>query len=435
MPTKDEVIEKMYKRFEEGAQRLYKRIKEMPEYNALGIRVKDVDDWIKRSHLTVKPKFYYKDKFNSFVAPGPKHTYQVDLFNFKYEQKVNFGPDTPTAGIIAVDIFTKETHIVPIKDHTAPEWRDALDKIIAKMGAPKVIMSDKDASVTGNEGTEWFRRHPGIQHTITRHHASFAERALRMFKHLLYKKVKKDVRPWTEYLPDVLERMNKGRLPVDPDNRVPGDEKTYPRNTTGFTPEEAAKPENWFEAHTNMELKAKHNRKYPEIHVGDKVKVWKQKKALDKENVSDFPDNPVKVKNIIRSLGQTRYIVEGTTIPVLRSDLWLHRPGERKDTTPLKGEAYKAPEPYMSWKRVGIRIREHNKAKREEKRVATAAAKDKAKAEKRETRLKTKEMVMAAKARGAKTRAEAAKKHDEDLRESLRKRIARLDWRGRPIYS
>ena len=434
MPTKDEVIEKMYKRFEEGAQRLYKRIKEMPEYNTMGIRVKDIDDWIKRSHLTVKPKFYYKGKFNSFVAPGPKHTYQVDLFNFKYEQTVNFGPDTPTAGIIAVDVFTKETHIVPIKDHKAPSWRDALSAIIAKMGAPKVIMSDQDASVMGNEGSEWFRRHPGIQHTVTRHHASFAERALRMFKYLMYKKIKKDVRPWPEYLSDVLERMNKGRLPIDPDNRVPGDEKTYPRNTTGFTPEEAAKPENWFEAHTNLELKAKHNRKYPVIHVGDYVKVWKQKKALDKENVSDFPDNPVKVKNIIRSLGQTRYIVEGTTIPVLRADLWLHKPGERKDTTPLKGEAYKAPEPYMSWRRVGIRIREHNKAKREEKREEKVAAKDKAKAEKKETRLKTKEMVMAAKARGAKARAEAAKKYDEELRESLRTRIARLDWRGRPIY-
>ena len=436
MPTKDEVIEKMYKRFEEGAQRLYKRIKEMPEYNTMGIRVKDIDDWIKRSHLTVKPKFYYKGKFNSFVAPGPKHTYQVDLFNFKYEQKVNFGPDTPTAGIIAVDVFTKETHIVPIKDHKAPSWRDALSEIIAKMGAPKVIMSDQDASVMGNEGTEWFRRHPGIQHTITRHHAAFAERALRMFKHLMYKKVKKDVRPWPEYLSDVLERMNKGRLPIDPDNRVPGDEKTYPRNTTGFTPEEAAKPENWFEAHTNLELKATHNRKYPEIHIGDHVKVWKQKKALDKENVSDFPDDPVKVKNIIRSLGQTRYIVEGrgTTIPVLRADIWLHKPGERKDTTPLKGVAYKASEPFMSLKRVGIRIREHNKAKREENRVAKAAAKDKAKAEKKETRLKTKEMVMAAKGRGAKARAEAAKKYDEELRESLRTRIARLDWRGRPIY-
>ena len=60
--------------------------------------------------------------------------------------------------------------------------------------------------------------------------------------------------------------------------------------------------------------------------------------------------------------------------------------------------------------------------------------------------MKTKEMVMAAKARGAKTRAEAAKKYDEEVHESLRARkagvrdatgqvIARLDWRGRPIYS
>ena len=88
----------------------------------------------------------------------------------------------------------------------------------------------------------------------------------------------------------------------------------------------------------------------------------------------------------------------------------------------------------MSWRRVGIRIREHNKAKREEKREEKVAAKDKAKAEKKETRLKTKEMVMAAKARGAKARVDAATKHDEELRESLRTRIARLDWRGRPIY-
>jgi hypothetical protein len=99
----------------------------------------------------------------------------------------------------------------------------------------------------------------------------------------------------------------------------------------------------------------------------------------------------------------------------------------------------------MSWKRVGIMLREQNKAKREEKRKATAAAKDKAKAEKRESRMKTKEMVIAAKARGAKTRAEAANKYDDELRESLRARkvsvrhatgraIARLDWRGRPIY-
>ena len=42
--------------------------------------------------------------------------------------------------------------------------------------------------------------------------------------------------------------------------------------------------------------------------------------------------------------------------------------------------------------------------------------------------MKTKEMVLAAKARGAKTRAEAAKKHDEDLRESCGNELR--DWTG-----
>ncbi len=67
-------------------------------------------------------------------------------------------------------------------------------------------MTDPDSSITSTVMSEWFLRHPGIQHTITRHHASFAERALRMFKQLMYKKVKKDVRLWTEYIPDVIER-------------------------------------------------------------------------------------------------------------------------------------------------------------------------------------------------------------------------------------
>ena len=121
MPTKDEVIEKMYKRFPEGAQRLHKRIKDDPDYNTMGITVKNITEWIQRSHLTAKPKFYYKGNVNSFVAPGPKHTFQVDLFNFNYEQKVNFeGNPPPPHGLIAVDVFTKEVHVVPSESKDGP---------------------------------------------------------------------------------------------------------------------------------------------------------------------------------------------------------------------------------------------------------------------------------------------------------------------------
>ena len=128
----------------------------------------------------------YKTKFNSFVAPGPKHTFQVDLFNFKYEQQINFKKKPPPPhGLVCVDVFTKEVQVVSMKGKSAVDWRDALDKLISKMGEPQIIMTDPDASINSNEIDEWFLRHKGIKHIMTRRHAAFAERALRDFKQII----------------------------------------------------------------------------------------------------------------------------------------------------------------------------------------------------------------------------------------------------------
>ncbi len=121
-----EVIEKFYRRIEEGAQRLYSRITASAGYNTSGIRVEDIDDWIKRSHLTVKSKFYDKNKFNSFVSLGPQHAFQVDLCNFNYEQAVNFHANRPPPrGLISVGVFTTQAQIVPLMYMEATSWKDA----------------------------------------------------------------------------------------------------------------------------------------------------------------------------------------------------------------------------------------------------------------------------------------------------------------------
>ncbi len=99
-----------------------------------------------------------------------------------------------------------------------------------------------------------------------------------MFKQPVYNKVKKGMRPKTEYISDVLERMNAGCLPIDPSDHFEGDGEPYPRNTTGPTPEAAAKPENRFEARINMQTQVRCNRKYLEVRIGDSVKAWKQKR-------------------------------------------------------------------------------------------------------------------------------------------------------------
>ena len=133
-------------------------------------------------------------------------------------------------------------------------------------------------------------------------------------------------------------------------------------------PEEAAKPENWFEVHNNLEIQAKHKRKYPELHVGDKVKVYRQRGPLTKAVVGDYKYHPSTIAGITRSLGQTFYKVEGEGKPLLRSDILLFKekddaPAQQAEPQPDGGEA----EPYMSYRRKRIIQREKNKEIRENK--------------------------------------------------------------------
>ena len=218
MPTKNEIIGNVYKKFlGSRAQTLdriksddKKKIEAVPPEEPSGITKQDVDNWfLNNSQLAPALKAPYKTKFNSFVAPEPKHTFQIDLFNFKYEQKVNFKRNPPPpSGLMCVDVFTKEVHVVPMKKKNRFEWMAAIEKCLDKMGRPKIIMTDPDSSVTSIEMDEWFKRNKDIRHVLTRRHAAFAERALRDFKLIMTKMVKKEVKPWTEYINEVLERMN-----------------------------------------------------------------------------------------------------------------------------------------------------------------------------------------------------------------------------------
>ena len=132
--------------------------------------------------------------------------------------------------------------------------------------------------------------------------------------------VSKEMKPWTEYVNSALSRVNTGKEAVVPGKKQ---DKIRPNRTTEFTPEEASKPENWFEVHNNMELKAKHNMKYPEINIGDKVKVFKQRGALEKEWVGDYKPGTTTVTNITKSLGQTFYKVTGESKPFITSEILL----------------------------------------------------------------------------------------------------------------
>ena len=53
---------------------------------------------------------------------------------------------------------------------------------------------------------------------------------------------------------------------------------------TGCTPHEAKQTDNHMDVKFKLELHAKKERKYPDINVGDSVRVYQKKKIFDKDS-------------------------------------------------------------------------------------------------------------------------------------------------------
>ena len=71
----------------------------------------------------------------------------------------------------------------------------------------------------------------------------------------------------------------------------------------------------------NLELQRITKRKYPEIAVRDKVKVYKKKGQFDKERVPAWGDMVYEVKRIYESHGQRYYELDGYERDLLRHEI------------------------------------------------------------------------------------------------------------------
>ena len=145
-----------------------------------GITKKDVDEWFATSYLTEGSKKPKKTKFNSFVPTEPLHVIQVDIFKHSFNQLLDkddlktWKNQPPPYGLIGIDIFTKQVHVVPMENETAIDWKTGANAIVHALDKPKIIMIDPDSSITSNEMDELFRNNKDVQHVMTRRHAVFA---------------------------------------------------------------------------------------------------------------------------------------------------------------------------------------------------------------------------------------------------------------------
>ena len=181
------------------------------------------------------------------------------------------------------------------------------------MGKPESMYTDNGGSWSaGTEIDKYFKAN-NINHIITLSHAAVAERSIRTIKDEIYKRVKlpSDVN-WSSLLFQILLKYNHKQI----------------HSTTGYTPADAEKSTNHLNVKLNMEMKKNKTRVYPDIEIGDYVRIHKSKDKLDKEHISTWSDKRYKIINITEKFNQKLYFLEGyaqnsKAVGLLRHDINL----------------------------------------------------------------------------------------------------------------
>ncbi len=223
-------------------------------------------------------------------------------------------------GMVCIDIFSKFAAVVPLMSEDTGDVAAGILECVQKMSRkPKMIYTDDEAALSSFPLRDFFVEQK-IKHYITRKHAAFAERMIRTFKGMLYKRIddkgnpdtKKKKPPengaepqWHDYIYQVMLTYNNKLV----------------HSSTKKTPEEAKQGNHQMDVKANLEIRAMKNRKYPPLNVGDEVKIMRKKKVGEKERTSQWSIEVFKVTEINEELGQNYYKVEGIDRDYTRAEV------------------------------------------------------------------------------------------------------------------
>ena len=293
MATKKEIIEKVYFG-PDGFGSLKEVLKDAKKLDDI-ITCDDVKEWKSKQTFGQKAK---PRGSNSFIAQEPYQEYQCDLFFFpkprsseiqrtratwRGEQRLW---SKTTNALLIVDIFTKFTQVVPLKSKQIPDVLAGLQECLKLMGSgaarsPQSMYMDSEGALVSRDIKAWFES-VDIKAIYTLGHAAVAERQIRTVKDLIYRRIEHTGADWVTKISEVLHTYNHKMV----------------HTVSKFTPVDARKPGNLAQVKFNLELRAKKQRTYPDLEVGDYVKIFHKKDKLDKERHSNWMPNKEKSKKL-----------------------------------------------------------------------------------------------------------------------------------------
>jgi len=277
------------------------------------ITLNEVKYWFKQN---VDPKRQVWGERNSYIAPGPYHEYQADLFLVTANQ---FKDQEFEYGLSMIDVFSKFAVVLPVSEKKAKPLMEAIFKGFEMMGRqPEILYTDNEGALN----TAWVPgvfEDAGIQHIVAGT-AYFVERFNRTFKNRMADRLSKLMKT---------KKVIKGKQQEPPQIKyqwhdlipfVLAEYNTTKHRITGLSPTDARKPSNQADAKAGMELAATSGIKFPPLRVGDTVRMLKKKKIGLKEFQDPFKPGRHKVESISENFGQKYYMLSDNR-EYIRSDL------------------------------------------------------------------------------------------------------------------
>lgn len=296
---KDTILQNIYYDVEDGYDTLngtYKKAHAaMPS-----ITFQYVKQWMSKQKLRQGKQLRV---WNSYVSPGPKHQYAVDIADM---QKIADKNDRYKYLLLCIDTFTKYGHGVPMRSKDANEVTMAMKEIFKKMGTCKELFSDDEGAMSSKPFKHLLKEN-SIKHLITLSHASHAEKFIQRVKNMIMTRINgmDEQVSWIKLLPFVLTKYN---------------EKTI-HDTIGMTPAQATLKRNEIEVLFNIASKSKRARRYPPLHIGSFVRKFKKGDNVGSKKgwVSKWSDQVFEIEKIENGL----YFLKDDPVKrgVLRHDL------------------------------------------------------------------------------------------------------------------
>ena len=271
---KDKIIRQIYYDADSGFGSIadtYKASKKVLN----SITYDDVKDFLSRQRVR---QFKGYRGFNSYVAKEPLQEIQMDIADFTKSAQANGGIRYL---FVAIDIFTKICHAVPIKDKNPPESIRAMKEVLETLGKPETIYHDNEGSWNSTVFIRLLNQHK-INQIITTSPPPFAERMVQTIKNMIHIRLEGleiNKEKWVDILPAVLKKYN---------NTL--------HSSINMTPNEAKDKKNHFEVWLNIYNNSNFARKYPPLKVGDSVRTYiKKKEGFKKGYESNWSKDVYKV--------------------------------------------------------------------------------------------------------------------------------------------